>query len=594
MAAPTRNLFDQRAGSTSYTPDVTNVQTGALAGDCVCLFMATDGNPTLTLTQASIDAGWQLVTQIAASSNAAKAAHLRYMVMEDGVVPAPTINLSASESFTSQFIRLRPSAPGNQINFLNATTAIGSSTNPNPAAIINNTGSAKDLLYIVMFGGDANVASTAAPANYANHQPDTISNSANGCAIATADRTRLAVANAGSEDPGTFTRATEQWATITIAAYEVTPTAVNFTSQNISTGAPVISQSSVGQIHALNSGNVTTSAAAISQAAMSQTHILASLALATAAATLSVGGVIQQHILTSNNIIAGVPVIQPSAATVIITYNLTSLDLITSAPAIGSASVTQAYAITSQGLATAAPAISVGAVGQTHALASLGLVTASPALQASAIGQTHALGSLALATGVPALSATVLGQVHALASAGIVTFAPALSQSALSGTAALLSQNISTDTPVLSSSIIGQTHGINSQNIATNVPVISVSGSSIIIQIASFPITGGLPEISSGSLGQVYSFNSLSIETQAPVISLSFASEMSESTFLSQDITAGIPNISQSALLAYPLIPAERVITIPLENRTIVAQSYMVDSNHRTIIVPFENRTIVR
>jgi hypothetical protein len=66
------------------------------------------------------------------------------------------------------------------------------------------------------------VLSTVAPTNYGNHQSTGIAN-AGGCAIGTADRTVNALANAGTENPGTFTRATEQWVAVTLGYYEISP-----------------------------------------------------------------------------------------------------------------------------------------------------------------------------------------------------------------------------------------------------------------------------------------------------------------------------------------------------------------------------------
>lgn len=233
MAAPLRNLFSAIAGSsgaTTFTPDVSALAAGALAGDLVVIPLSADGNPTISLSAGSLAAGWAIGAQQPDATNACRATHLRFPVVADGTVPNPTVNCTVSEAIALHGIRIRPSAAGRQIVVLASTHATGSSTNPNPPALANGSGAARDILYVALWGGDANVASTAVASPYANHQSATISNAANGCAIGSADRTVNAVASNASEDPPVFTRATEQWVSYTLGFYDVAPAEVQGTS----------------------------------------------------------------------------------------------------------------------------------------------------------------------------------------------------------------------------------------------------------------------------------------------------------------------------------------------------------------------------
>ena len=89
--------------------------------------------------------------------------------------------------------------------------ANGSSTNSDPPNHTPPYG-AQDYLWIAGRMGDAQVPATAAPASYSTLTGVTHSNTAGACAH-TAERSL----NASSENPGTFTSATEQWAAVTIA-----------------------------------------------------------------------------------------------------------------------------------------------------------------------------------------------------------------------------------------------------------------------------------------------------------------------------------------------------------------------------------------
>lgn len=229
MAAPTRNLFGTAttgaSNSDTLTVSMTTMASGSAVGDRIVVFVASDGIQTQSI---SSGANWSKTTQ---QNEAAQAclALFEYTVTSAGTIPDLVVDMGAStEMAVAHVFRIRPTS-GYSVVSLTPVGAQGSSTNPNPASISNGSGATRDIYYLAVWGGDGNnVVSTAAPTNYANHQSTGIANN-NGCAIGSADRTRTGVANGGAEDPGTFTRATEQWATLTIGYYEI-PAIPNITS----------------------------------------------------------------------------------------------------------------------------------------------------------------------------------------------------------------------------------------------------------------------------------------------------------------------------------------------------------------------------
>lgn len=223
MAAPVRNLFGTATtgatNSDTLTCSMATLGASVLAGDVISVFVASDGIQTQSV---SSGAGWNKIIQSNEAAQCNVALYRFDVTQNNQTIPDLVVDMGATnEMAVAHMFRIRASTAANKVVPLaTPTTAQGSSTNPNPASITNNTGSAKDIYYLAVWGGDGNnVLSTVAPTNFANHQSTGIANT-NGCAIGSADRTRTAVANAGVEDPGTFTRATEQWATITAAYYE--------------------------------------------------------------------------------------------------------------------------------------------------------------------------------------------------------------------------------------------------------------------------------------------------------------------------------------------------------------------------------------
>ena len=582
MAAPTRNAFMALAGvsGTSYTASISTLRTGSLMGDCICLYMASDGNPTVSLAAQSITDGWQLVVQLNDATNAVKGFHLRYMVMEDGVAPDPIINLSASEAVSGHGIRIRPATGGAIIGMLTPTTAQGSSTNPNPASITNNTGGAKDIYYITSAAMDAITVTTAAPTNYNNHQTSTISNAANGSCTATADRTRTAVANAGAEDPGTFTKSTsDQWVTITTGYYEIVPDVL--TSTNIAAGTPAISQSTLGQVHNATAGAVATSAPVITTAGIGQTHNINSTGVVTASPVISQSAFSSIANLNSQNIVGNAPAIAQSTFGQI--HPFSAINITIGAPVISQATLADVPTATrvkvtwfeleativqlgsdnliAADIETVSPAISIPAIGQTHVLAAANVNTPAAEVSVSGLAIIRALSALAVATAPVQLAAATLGQIHNAETQSVYTPVPAISQSSLTSRAVLTSLPVATSAVTISQSAIGQIYVNAAVDIETNSPAISTASLTQIHNVVSGNVATGTPNITAANIGQRHTLASLAIVGNTPAITLATVSEVGGLT--SVNIVTGAPTISVPTMAQIHNLNTQTVKTNP-------------------------------
>jgi hypothetical protein len=545
MAAPTRNLFAAltgNAGATSYVPSLTTLATGAAVGDCICVFVAADGNPTLSLGGTSAADGWELVAQVADATNACKAAYFRFMVAVAGTVPALTISSTASEAFVAQGVRIRPAA-ASALVFIPATTSSGSSTNPDPPAIVNGSGAARDILYCTFWGGDNIVASTAAPTNYANHQSATISNAANGCAIGSADRTVNAVANAGSENPGTFTRATEQWAAITTAVYQVGVHSV--VADSLTPAAPALGTPALTQTHVVAASALAPAAPVLGTPPLAQAHALTASALATAAPALGTPALAQGHALTATGLTTGAPALGQPALGIIV--NFVANALATAAPVLGTPALTQRHALTASNLATGSPALGTPSLAQAHGVVANALATAAPVLDAPALAQGHAVAAIALTTAAPALDSPSLTQSHLVAANDLVTGSPALGTPALSSAGAGLEANdLVTGSPALGTPALSQRHALVANALATAAPALDSPALVIRVSLAATSLTAGPPALGSPSLTQTHlvAANDLAIGLPAlgsPVLSQRHA-------LVANDLTTDSPALGQPPL----------------------------------------------
>lgn len=187
-----------------------------LAGDRIYAFVSIDtggiaGNGVVS----TATPGWTLLDQGAQTQ--INAAVFYYEVAANNTaIPDLVIDSTSSEQYSACCTWVR-SATGELDHILTAEVT-GNSTNSDPPAL-TNTGPTIDALIIASRHGDSTVAASAPPTGYSNQQSQPHVNS-NGASTDTAEK-QATLANGASEDPGTWTSATEQWVCYTLAIYEV-------------------------------------------------------------------------------------------------------------------------------------------------------------------------------------------------------------------------------------------------------------------------------------------------------------------------------------------------------------------------------------
>lgn len=222
MAAPTiiasQTGVSSTSNSTTFNVTLGTIAASALAGDVVACFVSADGNPTLLENNAGGEV-WDGVSVTATAANGTiVSGHLFITTVQtDGVVENLAISSSASEQYSHVSHLIRSSTGA--LALLGTGSSNGSSTNSDPAAITNSTGASRDTLVICSRHGDSTVTASAAPTNYGNLQTRAGGGTA-GASTNTANRA-VTIANSASEDPGTFTSASEQWGCITAGWYEL-------------------------------------------------------------------------------------------------------------------------------------------------------------------------------------------------------------------------------------------------------------------------------------------------------------------------------------------------------------------------------------
>lgn len=269
MAFPTLVRVASAVSSTtnaiSYTPAWTfTTNTAISAGELVrwVAFIAADGFANLTSSNWTVKrsdngggslgvAGAICVTETSTAFAA-------------GASPALTVQTAdgSSEQFSGTLYAYKASSGKVFGELLSSAAVSGTATNANPPSITNGSGASQDVVAHAVRWGDSTVVATAAPTNYTNHV-SRAGGGTNGASTNSATR-NITLANAASEDPGTFTNASEQQIADTFGIYEYSQASVGS-----SDGAATVS--GAGKASSTGSGSVSGAATVTASAAVTAT-----------------------------------------------------------------------------------------------------------------------------------------------------------------------------------------------------------------------------------------------------------------------------------------------------------------------------------
>lgn len=187
-----------------------------VVGETLLVVFSVDGDPTVTVDTGFSGINWVVLGQSSNSTVVTQA--IVYKAVAEG---GDVLRLTTSTSQQSSHISRRMANAG----AIDATFANGSSTNSNPPSHTPAVGNAR-YLWVVTRTGDSTVQATAAPSGFRLFQTRAASG-ANGAVCALAERhEHLSV-----KDPGTFTSASEQWVSATIAVQALSPQPLTQESQ---------------------------------------------------------------------------------------------------------------------------------------------------------------------------------------------------------------------------------------------------------------------------------------------------------------------------------------------------------------------------
>ncbi len=250
MPTPTIMATSSARDTGNSTSHTVTLPAGTQVGDLLLVVMSCDGGTLINEVN-----GWE---RHFVGYNTTIVSSAIYWQFATTTSPLLTVGTAASEECSHVSYRIEGAGAPHMVS------ANGSGTNSNPPNLI--TSGTRDYLWIAARSGDSTVVATVAPTNFTN-MITLAANTTGGASTNAATRSF----RASSQDPGTFTSATEQWVAWTIAVPPAeTPATGNVTTTlfNALTGA---TSSATGSLAWSNPGNITSSNNARASVTLSNT-----------------------------------------------------------------------------------------------------------------------------------------------------------------------------------------------------------------------------------------------------------------------------------------------------------------------------------
>ncbi len=195
-----------RTTASNTTSHAITLPSGISAGNLLLVAFAVDANPTVTVNTGVSGPNWTKLGQTS-NTGADVTGAIFWKIAAGGDALTLTTDSSEQSSHTSYRITGASKVTG--------AAAQGSSTNSDPPNL-SGPYSTQDYLWIVTRAGDSTTVATVAPTNFTNF----ITLAAAGTNGASSNSAEYQL-NASSQNPGTFTSATEQWVSYTLCVVPI-------------------------------------------------------------------------------------------------------------------------------------------------------------------------------------------------------------------------------------------------------------------------------------------------------------------------------------------------------------------------------------
>jgi hypothetical protein len=473
------NVLADTADATAHNVPYPAPSGGILAGDLLLCFVGEDS--AAAGDSVTWPAGWTELLDTHDATNAINAACAWKKAAggESGTFAVTTANAQGG-GIRVQCIR---GAADPTVTPPELTSATGSSTNPNPPSETASWGAEAGTLWIAAAANDGNVAITAAPASYVDFANTRWANTS-GAGVATA--WRYLTAAAASEDPGTFTMATEQWVAWTVA---VRAASAGGATQTVT--LPAIASAEAWGSHTVSPGATTVTLPAIGSAEAWGSHVVAGGPVAVTLPAVSSSETWGSHVVTRGAVTATLPAIASAeawgASTVSAGAVTVTLTGIPSAEAWGAAAITPPPQTVTLPAVSSSEAWGAATVTQGPAQVSLPGIASAEAWGASTLTRG------AVSVTLPAVSSAEAWGASTVSAGAVSVTLPAVSSSEAWGSTVVGRGPVAVTLPAVSSSEAWGAHTITSGPATvtlTGIPSAEAWGAAAVVGAGAVALPG--------------------------------------------------------------------------------------------------------
>jgi len=304
----------------------------------------------------------------------------------------------------------------------------------------------------------------------------------------------------------------------------------------------------------------------------------------------------QEHNLVTADIITQAPVVGSATLTEDTNNELTATDILTNAPILEQATLAVSGVLLASGILTSVPALATPSLSQNHLLTSTGITAASPVLATPLLSQNYILTATGITTSDPVIATATLAQNHNLTGTGIVSSSPILTAAVLieDTNNELTATNILTNAPILEQPTLAVSGVLLAYNILTSVPALATPSLSQNHLLTSTGITAASPVLATPSLSQDHILAAQGITSQPPILGTASLTSDTNDELTAQDITTGIPEFGSTTLTQnYTLISSDLVSGLPILDEPTFTQDYPLISSDIITGVPFFEETLL-
>jgi hypothetical protein len=187
----------------------------------------------------------------------------------------------------------------------------------------------------------------------------------------------------------------------------------------------------------------------------------------------------------------------------IVNYELTAANIVSQAPSVANANLTEDNSLTATSFSTGASEVNQTDLTQDHSLTATTFTSGTPEVNQSTVSQDHSLTATALEPSASEVNQATLTQAHGLTPSDILTGNSVVSDLAMSEAETFSTTALETDPPSVPSITLVQDHDLGTVSFESGNPVLATLAITQIHSLTPDGFTAGTPLVANTTLTEI-------------------------------------------------------------------------------------------